>query len=454
MPKFIYRAGKSNFPSMNSSSATLLAMMPVFAILYVLLILPFIPNEGERVENILFWPAAAGLTLVLVFLNRARIDHKFFRSLPIISLIAYLVFAAASVAWAYRPDFAFSRLVVQVLLVIVVAVPYALPITTKYTIPGVHLCFAIALAISAVYVLTTPGSPIGHPGYFTFKQELGLLAASSIILSFHEVLHRGWRRLVALIALGLGFWLVFASESKSALVFALTAIPCSALILLLCKKIRLTPAFFVAAVVVASMLLSNPIEKMGYRLYGDATLTGRTLIWGFIGDQISRKPWFGWGFHSYWFVPDSPQKKAPGYIREMPSSHNGYLELRLETGRIGYWIFLVFIYSSLHLLERVRRKAPVRAWFYLSIELFAILIDLTDSNWLVLNCLWMVYLFVVVESVHFSLPGKVPDPGQVPVQVRGPRRPVHPRPVHTVVNKTYAEGLARSGANEFESCDR
>jgi exopolysaccharide production protein ExoQ len=440
MPKLINPVQKSSFPSTGFSGATLLAIMPMFAIYYVLLVLPFLPDDGKgRAENILFWPVAAALTLALVFQNRARIDYRFFRSLPIMSLIAYLVFAAASVTWAHNPEFAFSRLVVQVLAVFVVAVPYALPTTRKYTIPGVHLCYAIALAISAVYVLTTPPSPIGHPGYFTHKQELGLLCAAGIVLSSHELLHRGWRRLLALITLGLGLWLVFESESKSALAYALVAIPCSALILLLCKKTRLTPAFFVAAVVVATMFLSNPMERMGYRVFGDATLTGRTAIWGFIGDQISRKPWFGWGFHSYYFVPNSPQHNAPGYIRDMPSSHSGYLDLKLETGRIGYWIFLVFIFSSLHLLERVRRKAPARAWCYLSIELFAMLINLTDTDWLVLNALWILYLFVVAETVHFSLRSKVPDLGQVPVQVakkrqflrtgpsapRGPPRPAH-----------------------------
>jgi exopolysaccharide production protein ExoQ len=418
----------------------------------------FLVKDKVRVENILFWPVAAVLTLTLVFKNWARIDHKFFYSLPIMSLIAYLVFAAASVTWAYSPDFAFSRLVVELLVVIIIAVPYALPITTKYTIPGVHLCYAIALAISAVYVLTTPPSPIGHPGYFTHKQELGLLGSVGIILSSHELLHRGWRRLAGLIAIGLGFWLVFESESKSALAFALVALLCSWLILLLCKKTRLTPAFFVAAVVVASMFVSNPIGRIGYWLYGDPTITGRNAIWDFANYRISQKPWFGWGFHSYYFVPNSPQNEAPGYLRDMPSSHSGYLELKLETGRIGYWIFLVFIYSSLHLLERVRRKAPVRAWCYLSIELFAILINLTDSNWLVLNDLWIVYLLMIVETVHFSLPSKVPDPGQVPVQVAKKRQFLRtgpsasrgpPRPAHKVVNKISAEGMARSGANEI-----
>ncbi|SHN60636.1 O-Antigen ligase [Bradyrhizobium erythrophlei] len=391
--------------------------MPVFAIFYVIVVLPLLPDDGKgRLENVLFWPVMATLVSILVFWNRTRIDYMFFRSLPMKSLIAYLVFAAASVTWAYSPDFAFSRLVVQVLVVIIVALPYSLPISTKSTIPAVHLCFTVALVISGIYVLTTPPSPIGHSGYFTHKQELGLLCACGILISSHELLHRGWRRLVALITLGLAFWLVFESESKSALVFALVAIPSSALILQVSKRTSLTPAFFVAAIVVASMFISNPIERAGWWIFGDATLTGRTGIWGFIGEQISRYPWFGWGFHSYYFVPNSPQNQAPGYIRQMPSSHSGFLELKLETGRIGYWIFLVFIYSSLHLLERVRRKFPVRAWWYLSIELFAVLINLTDSNWIVENSLWMLYLFVVVEAVHFSLPSKIPDPGRVPLQ--------------------------------------
>lgn len=414
MPKFIYRAEKSNFPSMGFSGATVLAIMPVFAIFYILLVLPFFPGDGtERVENILFWPVVAVLTLTLVFQNWARIDYRFFRSLPIMSLIAYLVFAAASVTWAHSPDFAFSRLVVQVLALIVIVVPYALPTRAKYTIPSVHLCYAIALAVNAVYVLTTPSSPIGHPGYFTHKQGLGLLGAVGIILSSYELLHPGWRRLVALVAIGLGFWLVFESQSKSALALALVAIACSWPILLICKKTRLTPAFIVAAVVVASMFVSNPIERIGYRLYEDPTLTGRTGIWAFIDYQISHKPWFGWGFHSYYFVPNSPQNEAPGYIRQMPSSHSGYLELKLETGRIGYWIFLVFLYSSLHLLERVRRIDPMRAWFFLSFELFALMINLLDSNWLTLTHFWLLYLIVVAESVRYSWPSSAPSPAPV-----------------------------------------
>lgn len=417
MPKFSNRADRSDVSSAQFAGAGFLAAVPVFAVFYVSLVLPFMGDAGKpRMENILFWPLLAILTLALVFLNRDKIDSRFLRSWPILSLIAYLAFAAASIIWAYSPDLALSRFAVQMLVTIVIVAPYALPISTKYTIAGAHLCYAGALAVSAVYVLATPPSPIGHPGFFTHKQELGVLAALGIILSSYELLHRGWRRLAGFVSMGLGFWLVFESQSKSALAFAFLALFGSWLILLLCRKIRLTPAFIVGAIVVASMFVPNPIERIGYRLFGDSTLTGRTGIWQYANYRISERPWFGWGFHSYYLVPNSPQNQAPGYIRDMPSSHSGYLELKLETGRIGYWIFLIFIYSSLHLLERVRRKMPLRAWCYLSIELFAILINITDSNWVTLNGLWMIYLLLVVDAVRVSLPSDLANSKLVPVQ--------------------------------------
>jgi O-antigen ligase len=297
---------------------------------------------------------------------------------------------------------------VQALALIVILLPNAMRGRAKTAIPGVYLCLVAAIAVSSVFVLMTPPSPIGHPGYFTHKQELGLLAAIGIVTSGYELLQGGWRRVIALVTMGVAFWLVVESESKSALAFAVFALGCSWVILQVCKMTRLTPAIIVGTVVIASMFVSNPIERLGYRMYGDASLTGRTGIWAFIDYQISHRPWFGWGFHSYYFVPNSPHAHAPGYVREMPSSHSGYMELKLETGRIGYWIFLISIYASLHLLERVRRIDPVRAWFFLSVQLFAILINLTDSGWFILSALWMLYALVVAEAVRLSLSSQLP----------------------------------------------
>lgn len=418
-------AGKPHSSGDEFASVGLLGRMPAFAIYYVLLILPFLPDDGKgRVENILFWPLIAILTLTLFLRDRARADYGFFRSLPITSLFAYLAFSALSVIWAYSPDLAFSRLIVQALALVVILLPSAMRGYTKAAIPGVYPCLVAAIAVSSVFVLTTPPSPIGHPGYFTHKQELGLLAAIGIITSAYQLLQGGLRRVVAVITMGVAFWLVFESESKSALAFAVFSLGCSWGILLVCKMTRLTPAIIVGTVVIASTFVSNPIERLGYRMYGDSSLTGRTGIWAYIDYQISHRPWFGWGFHSYYFVPNSPHAKAPGYVRDMPSSHSGYMELKLETGRFGYWIYLISIYAALHLLERVRRVDPVRAWFFLSFQLFTVLINLTDSIWFTLSALWMVYALVVAESVRISLSSQVPS--EANHQLAGRSRPRSP----------------------------
>jgi len=74
-------------------------------------------------------------------------------------------------------------------------------------------------------------------------------------LSSHELLHGGWRSLVAILTIGLGFWLVFESESKSALALALVRDTGSGLIFAALREDTMTPAYIVAAVVLASMFV-------------------------------------------------------------------------------------------------------------------------------------------------------------------------------------------------------
>ena len=245
-----------------------LAAFPMFILFYVLLILPFMADpdgkQGRPLNN-LFWPVMAGLTLALVLKNRSQIDSGYFRTLPIVSLTAYLIFAVASVGWAYSPESAFSRIAVHVLICFVLLLPYALPLRTAHTIPVIHLIYAASLIVSAFYVLSFPPSPIGHTGYFVHKQFLGLLGAVAIIVSAHELLFgTWWRRVIAAVTCSLAIWLIMESQSKSALVFAFVSLLFSLLILLGCKWLRATPAYIVAGLVIASSFVNNPMERIAY----------------------------------------------------------------------------------------------------------------------------------------------------------------------------------------------
>jgi exopolysaccharide production protein ExoQ len=382
----------------------MLAATPIICSAFLQLVLPFFNAErGTRIENITFWPLIAAMVGILLVANFALLDRKFLRSLPVLSLAAYFLFAGASVTWAYDPDIAFKRYSLQLFLFIVALLPYALPIRTHATIPALHVVYLGAMIMHAYCILTYPPSPLGHTGYFSHKQELGMFGAVSLMISLYEIFNQGWRRYAGLIGACTAIWMLLASESKGALAIAIFSVAASVFVLLACKFLRTTPAYIAAAfIVMVSAYTSTPMEWIGYNLYGDPTVTGRTYIWDFINYQISQKSWFGWGFHSYWDVPNSPHLAAWGFVKDMPSSHSGYMELKLETGHIGYWIFVVFLFATLHMVERVRRKDPLRAWLFLSIMLYAQLNNLIDSIWLWMNQLWFLYLILVGETLGFA----------------------------------------------------
>jgi exopolysaccharide production protein ExoQ len=387
-----------------------LAILPVLVFFYVLVVLPLIGGVGTtRFENILFWPTLAGLTLVLALFNRSHLDTRFITSLPIASLAAYMIFAGASISWAHSPNDAFSRYILQLLTIVIILTPFAFPIDTSRLVQRLHLCALIAVAISALYVLTTPASPIGHRGYFIHKQELGLLAGIAIILAVHELLFGGWRRWLGALSMALTFWVIVESQSKGSLALLFVALAFSVVLMIAGRQFRISPAFVVGGFVIGSEILSrfwtDPMGRIAWYLYGDSTITGRTFIWEFMNYQISHYVWFGWGFHSYWNVPNSPHQHAWGFVKDMISCHSGYLELKLDTGRIGYWIFLVFIYAALHILERVRRIDPLRAWLYMAISMYVVLMNLMESIWLQTFPIWMLYLVMVGASVHGALAG-------------------------------------------------
>ena len=211
---------------------------------------------------------------------------------------------------------------------------------------------------------------------------------------------------MALVVLIAGVWIVVESKSKGSLAFMSAAMALAALVLLVCKLAKTTPAFVLAVMVIAlsawGLVASDPIKRFAFLFNGDSTITGRTYIWDFIYYRISQKPWIGWGYHSYWLVPNSPQLEAASWIRDMPSSHSGFLEIRLDTGYVGYALFLAFKYSSLHGLEVVRRKDPARAWLFLSLAIYIILLNFIESIWIQTDPLWMLYLIVTAETVRCS----------------------------------------------------
>jgi exopolysaccharide production protein ExoQ len=368
-----------------------------------------------RPEPRFFWPAMAVISVLLSAQNSYRL------TLPphIICLLAYLVFAGASVLWAFSPEHSFVRYLQQVMIVTSIVLPMLLAARTVDMMRALFLFFALALILNLYFIFggavsiaryTSGLVNIGYEGYFDGKNYLGECATLAFLLSLHEILHRGWRRVLGVIFAAISVLLVFLSQSKTAFGLALISPLFAASTLALRKVTRISPAIILLSIPFCFVLLSHVsnfnFERISYILYGDSSLTGRTVIWDFANSEIARKPVFGWGYQSFWLVPNSPvYTDAPGWVKGMPNAHNGYYDTMLETGYVGLAFLLVFIIATLHAVGRVADRDPRRALLVLSLALFIILYNFFESLWMRgFEFLWVVFVIVAAEIGRYWTP--------------------------------------------------
>jgi exopolysaccharide production protein ExoQ len=397
-------------------------ILPISACVFALIVYPLllflsdshtlhqaIQAADARPEPRFFWPATAAISVLLTVQNSSRF------TLPphIICLLAYLAFAGASVLWAFSPDHSFVRWLQQVMVVTSIVLPAMLATRTADMMRAVFLCFAFALLLNLLFVyqgsatIVSYGSQgfvnIGYQGYFEGKNYLGECAAVAFLLSLYELFQRGWRRAFGAIVVVIAVLLVFLSDSKTAFGLAFVCPFIAWLTLLIRKVTRISPAVILLSIPFCYILFSSAthysiFSRISYILYHDSTLTGRTIIWDFAESEIAHSPLFGWGYQSFWLVPDSPSLEAPGWVKMMPNAHNGYYDTMLEMGYVGLALLLAFVVATLHGVGRVADRDPRRAQLLLSVVLFIILYNFFESLWMRgFEFLWVVFVIVAAE---------------------------------------------------------
>jgi exopolysaccharide production protein ExoQ len=401
------------------------ALIPISACVFALIVSPLliyfnIPAVDvhaleARPETRIFWPAMAAISVYLVVQNRSRL------TLPphIICLLAYLAFAGASVTWAFSPERSSVRFAQQVMILTSIVLPAILAGRTVDMMRALFLCFAFSLILNLYFVLQGSSTivlvgsnlvDIGFQGYFEGKNYLGECGAVAFLLSLHEVFTRGWRRLFGIMVVALAFFLVYLSNSKTALSLALVCPFLAALALIVRKLTGVSVAIILLSIPLCFVLLSSVsnfnFERMSYILYGDSSLTGRTVIWDFADTEIARSPLVGWGYQSFWLVPNSPAfTDAPGWVKGMPNAHNGYIDTKIEMGYTGLAFLLAFLIATIHAAGRVADRDPARARLVLSLVLFIILYNFFESLWMrAFEFLWVVFVIVAAEIGRYWRP--------------------------------------------------
>lgn len=155
-------------------------------------------------------------------------------------------------------------------------------------------------------------------------------------------------------------------------------------------------------------------------------LTGRAETWQKVWELVEQRPWFGWGWVSYWptWVEPFEGLDTKAGIPVM-SAHNAWLDVWLQLGLVGLLVFAPFVLLT---LQRVwfravdqPRKGPGPALPYATSALWPLLVftallvqSITESRLLIESGWLMLVILAVKTRFDFEIPAQSTEPTKKP----------------------------------------
>jgi exopolysaccharide production protein ExoQ len=313
-------------------------------------------NAGNQLVWISLFAAGSGVVLMHVL----RGERPVF-SAALVFLSAYMVLSLISMSWALAPEISLRRSVQQ-LMVIFIFCGITMFVREKVRVlNAAFLVLAFAIVLNALLVPALGAGPLGYAGIYAQKNMLAVLSGGLLIVSQSKT-SLGLAVLCPLLAIAI---LTLSRILRAP--FLLTTLLIAAIMALL---------FFI---IMESMQLS--VQDISLFLFNDTTFTGRTYIWNYVLTFFDLRPWLGWGYQSFWSIgQDAPSLKAENFIAGLNQSHNGYVDVLMETGMIGFAIIVAFLLSLIRAIDRAWAGRADVAIILLSLTLFCSIHNLLESS--------------------------------------------------------------------------
>lgn len=132
----------------------------------------------------------------------------------------------------------------------------------------------------------------------------------------------------------------------------------------------------------------------------DTSFTGRDDIWMFMFNQISERPFLGYGYGAFWGIGyDSINIiKGDGFIQLLNQGHNGYIDLLANLGMLGFSLYALLILNTLLNLDLSTSAGVIKKMTFVILA-FTIIHNFTESSLLRgYSFLWVIQLYFLCIS--------------------------------------------------------
>lgn len=411
--------------------ATLLAML-IFGIT-IISFRPFSPMAAEAtggdIVNQLGFGAVGGVSLfcLLTFVDRnvlARLVGFWWAVL--LGLFLVSVVNAADPSSAFRTA-VFTLIGVLAMLAVLTVPRDADSISTVFAVTGlaiVGLCYAGLVVYPDIAIHGTDSTEPQHAGLwrgaFSHKNVAGPVMAGLSFAGLYLV-RRGWRWSGGLLLVSAVVFLAHTGSKTTTglvpLAFLMVMGP-SLVGLRRAVPLVFSVALVVAAVATVGIVVSQPLWDLSQQVSPGLTYTGRTTLWTFLLEMIAKKPWFGYGYESFWGtlvvqLQDKPFD-SDWDIRGIVHGHNGYLDVAVLMGVptlvVAVVAFLVVPMIDFLRVPQNRENVFLADFFMMTLMFTAFNAFLESFFFRRVDPVWLFFVLAVFGLryvARFTIPGNV-----------------------------------------------
>ncbi|MFN6483404.1 MULTISPECIES: O-antigen ligase [unclassified Nostoc] len=269
----------------------------------------------------------------------------------------------------------------------------------------------VAASLSMLFSAFVPGYIHQSPelldmwsGIYGHKNELGYMMAWSAGVFLHLALSINRYRWLMWALCGVSVCLILLSRSTTSLTILLTMISLLPLYKFLKKTnyklqvVMITSALML--LIIFSILLLNNAETVVGTSGKDLTFNGRSDLWELVISKVLERPWLGYGFSGFW--TSNAASKLRATYDWASNAHNGFLELLLELGFVGFLTFAVaFVRFFVMALTRIISvaKKPEDYW-PMQMLVIIVIVNFSEARLLTPSWNWLMY---VTTSLSLTL---------------------------------------------------